>query len=141
MSKADTQPHEGVYVRIGPSKIHGVGVIAIVPIKKGTDLFPHDQSELTWIKVDDLPAMHPSHRRLYDDFCVRKGDTYGCPSSFSELTASWYLNHSDSPNVECGSEYRFFALRDISEGEELTVDYRTYSEGAVPGSHSGEPRD
>jgi SET domain-containing protein len=133
MSKEQTLPHHGVYVRIGRSKIHGVGLIAIVPIKKGTDLFPNDQSELTWIKADSLPEMYPSHRKLYNDFCIRKGDSYGCPPNLNDLTVSWYLNHSDKPNVVCDSEYRFFALRDIREGEELTVDYRTYTDSAIPG--------
>lgn len=136
MSKVTPLPHHSVYVRIGQSKIHGVGLIAIVRIKKDTDLFPNDQSELTWIKVDNLQKMRPAYRKLYDDFCVRKGDAYGCPHNFNELTVSWYLNHSELPNVRCDSKYHFFAIRDIQVGEELTVDYRTYSEGFIPGTHT-----
>jgi SET domain-containing protein len=129
MSKNKKLPHEGLHARIGRSKIHGVGVIAIVPIAKGTDLFPTDHDELTWVDETDLPDA-PALRRFYDDFCIRKGSAYGCPRSFNELTAAWYLNHSDSPNVKCDANYRFFALRDIKEGEELTVDYSTYSENS-----------
>jgi SET domain-containing protein len=139
MTDSKPLPHRGVYVRIGRSKIHGVGLIAIVPIAKGTDLFPSDHSELTWIKVDDLPVMSPVHRQLYEDFCIRRSDSYGCPSNFNDLTVSWYLNHSETPNVECDQEYRFFALRNIREGEELTVDYRTFSEGAIPGRAASKP--
>ena len=128
MSESKPLPHEGVYVRIAPSRIHGVGLIAIVSIPKGTDLFPTDNAELTWIQVDDLPSMPLAQRQLYDDFCIRRGNTYGCPRNFNDLTMSWYLNHSNAPNVCCDSEYRFFALRDIRVGEELTVDYRTFSD-------------
>ena len=44
------------------------------------------------------------------------------------LTTSWYLNHSDEPNVAADEHYLFYALRDIKAEEELTVDYHTYSD-------------
>ena len=37
--KLGYEPHEGVYARIGPSDIHGVGVLAIRAIPAGTLLF------------------------------------------------------------------------------------------------------
>ena len=129
MSKKKRLQHEGVYARIGRSRIHGVGVIAIAPIAKDTDLFPTDQSDLTWVDKADLPDA-PALRKFYDDFSIRKGNAYGCPRNFNELTPAWYLNHSDLPNVRCDANYRFFALRDIEEGEELTVDYTTYSDSS-----------
>jgi SET domain-containing protein len=135
MTKKQRLPHEGVYARIGRSKIHGVGVIAIAPIAKGTDLFPTDKSDVKWVEEADLPES-PALRKFYHDFCIHNGRTYGCPRSFNELTAAWYLNHSDQPNVRCDTKYRFFALRDIREGEELTVDYRTYSDDSFLNSEN-----
>jgi SET domain-containing protein len=45
------------------------------------------------------------------------------------LTVGWYLNQSkENPNVLCTDDYDFIALRDIKKGEELAVDYSTYSE-------------
>jgi SET domain-containing protein len=45
---------------------------------------------------------------------------------------SWYLNEprkGTQPNVLCDPEtYDFFAMRDIKPGEELTVNYATYSD-------------
>ena len=129
-----TMPHEGVYARIRPSKIHGVGVFAIRDIPKGTKIFPEDDTELTWmkrsaLKLDELPK---EIRLLYDQFCLikDKGETYGCPKSFNLMTVAWYLNHSKIPNVGCGKDYIFFALRDIREEEELTADYHCYNEFA-----------
>ena len=127
MSEKRRLPHDEVYARIGRSNIHGVGVIAITRIAKGTDLFPTDLGDLTWVDKAELPDS-AALRRLYDDFCIRKGSAYGCPRSLNELTVAWYLNHSDLPNVRCDATYRFFALRDIEDGEELTVDYTTYSD-------------
>jgi SET domain-containing protein len=127
-------PHDGVYARIMPSKIRGVGVFAIRNIPKGAKLFEPDDGELVWmkksaLKLDELPL---GIRQLYDDFCPikDKGETYGCPRNFNSITIAWYVNHSETPNVGCDEDYTFFALRDILSGEELTADYRTYNEFA-----------
>jgi len=129
-------PHEEVYARIGRSKIHGVGVLAIRDIPKGTKIFPDDDSELIWkkksaLKLNELPE---EIGRLYNQFCLikDKGETYGSPKSFNLMTVAWYLNHSKTPNVGCDKDYTFFALRDIKKGEELTADYHTYNEFANP---------
>ena len=37
-----------------------------------------------------------------------------------------YLNHSTTPSLRTKDGYHFTSLRKICEGEELTVDYRTY---------------
>ena len=130
--KRNMMPHDGVYARIAPSKIHGVGVIAIRNIPKGTKIFPEDDSELIWkkrsaLKLDKLPL---EFKQLYNQFCLikDKGETYGCPKSFNLMTVAWYLNHSKNPNVGCDEDYTFFALKDIEKGEELAADYHTYNE-------------
>lgn len=123
-------PHDGVYTRISPSNIHGVGVFAICKIPKGTNIFHGDDTEMVWIKMPDLKTLPLEIKKLYEDFAVirKNGTEYGCPKNFNMLTVGWYLNHSKKPNVRCGKNYEFFALRDIKPGEELTVDYKTYSE-------------
>ena len=73
-------------------------------------------------------------KKLYVDFCIKKGTKYGCPRNFNQLTTAWYLNHSNSPNVVSGDKnYNFFAKRNINKGEELTADYSTYSEDFASG--------
>ena len=47
-------PHDGVWARIGVSKIHGVGAIAIRDIPRGTNVFPNDQREIMWIAADAI---------------------------------------------------------------------------------------
>ena len=69
-----------------------------------------------------------TYKALYYEFAIIKGAKYGAPESFNELTISWYVNHSENPDLAADSKYRFYALRDIAAGEELTADYRTYSE-------------
>jgi hypothetical protein len=75
-----------------------------------------------------LPKRPKEILRLYEDFAVIKDNRYGCPPTFNRLTMSWYINHSENPNVYCDENYNFFALRDIKPGEELTADYSTYND-------------
>lgn len=121
-------PHVGVYARLQASKIHGIGVFAIRNIPKGTYVFPQDDEELVWINKRELVGLSAELRKLYDDFCVIKGDLYGCPSDFNKLTPTWYFNESQTPNVASDKEFRFFATRLVKKGEELTVDYDSYSD-------------
>ncbi len=121
-------PHDKVFTRLAPSKIHGVGVFAIKNIKKGTYIFYGDDEDLVWIKKSRLNHLPKEIKKLYKDFCVKKGSSYGCPKNFNQLTVAWYLNYSQEPNVAADKNLLFFAIRDIKKGEELTTDYSTYSD-------------
>lgn len=122
-------PHDGVYTRIAPSKIHGVGVFTIRDIPKGTSIFGNDDGEMVWIDESEIKNIDPELKKLYDDFCVIKNGKYGCPKNFNMLTVGWYLNESkENPNVRCAEDYDFVAIRDIKKDEELLIDYSTFSE-------------
>ena len=120
-------PHKNAFVRLKPSPIAGVGVFAIQHIPKETSIFPGEDEEILWTSKDKLPKTGAA-RKVYDDFCIIKSGRYGSPTSFNRLTISWFLNDSKRPNVRCDNNYDFYALRDIRSGEELTVDYSTYSD-------------
>lgn len=121
--------HDQVYTRLMPSPIHGVGVFAICDIPKGTNIFSNDEGEMVWIDKSEIDKIEPDFKKLYEDFCVIKNGKYGCPKNFNSLTVAWYLNESKTnPNVLCDKDYNFITTREIKQGEELTVDYSTYSE-------------
>ncbi|GGA56202.1 hypothetical protein GCM10011507_04380 [Edaphobacter acidisoli] len=131
-AKTDS-PHRGVYVRIKPSSLHkeGVGVFAIRDIPKGTRIFAEENEEVFWLSKELLPK-NPELRRLYDDFAIIKGDRYGCPTSFNRLTPAWFMNDSKKPNTRCDESYDFYAERRIPAGQELTIDYSSFSDEPEP---------
>jgi hypothetical protein len=126
--KSDS-PHRGVYVRIKPSSKHigGVGIVAIKSIPKNTKIFAGENEEMTWIAKRSLPKSG-SLRKLYDDFAVIRDDRYGCPVSFNRLTPAWFMNSSKRPNTRCDENYDFYTTRQIRPGEELTIDYSSFSD-------------
>jgi len=138
IGNAKPMPHDALYTRLKPSPIEGVGVFAVKKIKKGTVLFSGDVDEIRWINAHELPR-NKALREFYDRFAIVKNGKdgkpkrYGCPRNFHRLTMSWYINDprpDEKPNVICDEDYDFRALRDIDEGEELTVDSSTYSDHA-----------
>lgn len=128
--KKEKLPHYKVYTRIAVSNVHdgGVGVLAIADIPKDEYIFFPDNDHVIWVNETELENLPEGIKKLYTDFCVKKGKKYGCPISFNKLTPAWYLNSSQTPNVYCDDDLRFKALRNIKEGEELTADYSKYSE-------------
>jgi SET domain-containing protein len=130
LNHAKHLPHQGVYTRLAPSPLHGVGVFAIRPIKKATQLFGDDDTGLIAVSPSSITRLPHGLKRLYRDFCIiqAKGKSYLCPKNFNLMTVSWYLNHSAQPNVRCDRNFNFYSLRHIKIGEELTVDYDSYNE-------------
>jgi SET domain-containing protein len=121
-----------VYARIGPSRIHGVGVLAIRDIPAGTRVFRGEDERVTWVSRAVVRRLPEPLRRLYEDFGQLWGDRLGVPRTLNMLSVGWYLNHSDRPNVAADDDGRFHALRRIRKGEELTADYRTFADEPLP---------
>lgn len=123
-------PHTSVFCRIGVSKIHGVGLFAIVDIPKSTVIFTGKDDPAESVPKHVVDALPDSQRKLYEDFAVLNDDCYICPPNLNELTVGWFFNHARNPNCGCRKFYRhgldFFTLRDIKVGSELTLDYDGY---------------
>lgn len=112
---------------LGVSPIHGIGVFALTGIPAGTgSLFapPQEWPALPLERLAELPA---HARKLIDTYCLQDEDfAYLPPHGFRVLDMVMYLNHSDTPNlkqVNAGDD--FITLREVAEGEELTLDYGT----------------
>ena len=108
-----------VRFRIGASDIHGVGVIAMRDIKKGTvlemDSIPH-QFDLPFKKFPklerDVQDILLGHFPL-----IVEGSHFMYPVTKFQA----YLNHADKPNYDAIKDK---TLKNIKAGEEITEDYR-----------------
>ena len=128
-----------VNAKISVSQIHGVGVIALRNIKKGCILFQRRNDLLgVWVKESQIPIDILQH---VTSFCPAV-HIYGqrmCfvpKDGFNAKDISFFMNHSLTPNVEeydskridSGDSFtEFRAATNISKGEELTINYNSFS--------------
>lgn len=121
-----------VFVRIGVSKIHGIGVIAIRPIPKGIDPFCERELDLEFIaipdwRIQDNPRIPSGVKELVRDLSsVSEGMRKIPVTGYNSASATFYMNHSAYPNVALDKEGHWVSLRPIRRGEELTIDYDTF---------------
>lgn len=123
---------EDVYVRVGRSKIHGVGLIAVRDIPEGADPFKNLYEPDTIPFTDEeLAGLPPAVRDMVDDYFGKEDGLIYIPvTGMNPLDLLHFINHSDTPNVKTINEgWTFCALREIKAGEELFSDYSTYDEG------------
>jgi SET domain-containing protein len=122
------QLQTSTYVMIKPSPLHGIGVFAIRDIPKGTrDLFSQGVGEWIKLTIAEVEALPKHSKDLVENHCLFDEGYYYVPDyGFKLVDLVIYLNHSETPNVISIDEGEFFeAIRDISAGEELLVDYGT----------------
>jgi uncharacterized protein len=132
MARLPSAPHHGVFARIGPSRLHGVGVIALLDVPAGTLVFSGEDERTVWVRRSHVRRLPPAVRALYEDFGMVDGAWLGVPKSLNRLSVGWYVNHSERPNLVAGDDGRFRTLRRIRAGEELTADYRTFVDEPLP---------
>lgn len=112
---------------LAPSKIHGIGVFATHNIKKGTKLRLFSEEDPRYISIDSPLLNSPLKKKFCETYCVKDADGYYCPLDFGKKEIGWHLNHSKVANAY-HIEYIYYALKDIDEGEEITIDYGTLNE-------------
>ena len=105
-----------------PSPIAGVGVFVTHKIKKGTRLRVFSGEPTRKMKMSEVKK-NPVLAKFVEFFAVVSDGTAYMPPNFSRLDVGWYLNHSDKFNAYHDENYRYYASRDIEEGEELTINY------------------
>jgi SET domain-containing protein len=127
------------YCRIGVSKIHGIGVIAIRNIPKGTNPFViSDKKCLKYncieLTKNDMEKLSPPIRNMIIDFIAsnKKGSFCVPLNGFNSLDISFYMNHSYNNNVNLkrvsGCEFlQFITNRNIYIGDELTINYKDFN--------------
>lgn len=108
---------------------HGIGVFTLHDIRSGAylRLFGDQTRELEnrtrKLSKENVPE-------ALQQYCMDRGESLICPDDFGHMPVGWYLNHSHTPNAVHSGDYRWYALRDIAAGEEITIDYNTLGEPA-----------
>ncbi|MFX1374588.1 MAG: SET domain-containing protein-lysine N-methyltransferase [Promethearchaeota archaeon] len=115
--------HEYIYIKLSSEK-KGRGAFAKQPIKKGTLV------DVAYV----IPIPNKEYKKvcktiLYN-YCYIWEDPAHGPEYKNAITLSisQFINHSYQPNLRYLYDYKnkaieYSAIRDISEGEELTVNY------------------
>ena len=110
-------------LQVRQSGVHGKGVFALVPIKKGELILEYTGEVITWPEAlrrhphDPSQPDHTFYFHLNDELVI-DGNVGG--------NASKWINHSCAPNVEADDEsgqVYLLALRNIKPGDELFFDY------------------
>ncbi len=102
----------------------GVGIFATHDIAAGTKLAINaENGESRVLSCDDVPL-------ALRHFTIEFGDgKCKAPCAFNHLWIVWYLNHSDTPNIELRMpENNYYSLRDIRIDEELFTNYNSFEE-------------
>ncbi len=140
-----------VWSRPKPSTIcDGIGMFAIRDIPKGTSIYDlADRSVYGWITWDEAKTLpkgvlewilesqpHAGSEVCEDSFnwTDKMGPVWMYTMENLNWQTTWFFqNHSTNPNVimETTSNprlFKYYAIRDITEGEELLEDYGDYTD-------------
>lgn len=93
------------------SEVNGFGVFAEEPIEEGAVVIP-----LYGILYRISKAKVK---------CPKYGFQFGDDFELDPVNEATFLNHSCEPNLYVNDDWVLVAMRDISNGEELTMDYGT----------------
>tara|TARA_R100000426_G_C4799012_1_gene101782 strand:+ start:511 stop:894 length:384 start_codon:yes stop_codon:yes gene_type:complete len=124
---------DNIYVRLQPSKIHGVGVFAIKNIPTNFTVF---KSTCSYKKtpIDSLSNLSKAEKDYYFDFFVRENDYIYLPSIPAQtIDISFFMNH-DSINPNVKYDYNldsFITIMPIKTGTELVYDYSSVEDEII----------
>lgn len=110
-------------IEVRASGVHGKGVYATAPIRKGERIVEYTGKRVPWKIAMDQPAVDPDDPYHTFLFSLENGDVIDAGQGGN---AARWINHSCAPNCETTEEGdRIFveAIRAIRPGDELFYDY------------------
>ena len=107
-----------VKCRLKPSPIHGIGLFADEPIRKGKLVWELTPGFDLVLRKKDFKDWPPHLRKFLATYGYRyRKDVYILCSDHAK-----HFNHSDTPNTRMRGPTTY-AAKNIARGEELTCDY------------------
>lgn len=122
--------YENIFFQIGPSKIHGIGLIAIVDIPKNTLVLENSTSENKYINYSELKKRNINIDTIntIKKYFAHDSNGIELPETFNKYNMKLisYINHSTNNNVNhkfTDGSTKYYCNKNIKKGEELTVNY------------------
>jgi len=100
------------FIEIKKSGIEGMGVFALRDFKKGEVVYSFEKGRIA--DAIDTQNISKEESRYLDKIGDNEFEIIEPPAR--------YVNHSCDPNID-EKERAAYALRDIKQGEEITIDY------------------
>jgi SET domain-containing protein len=110
-----------IKTKLGKSDISGIGLFADQFIPQGTIVWKFMPNFDLLLSEDEIQKLSESAQKQFYNYAYldKKYNKYVLCSDDAR-----FFNHSDNPNCDDGTDDVTIALRDINEGEELTIDYK-----------------
>ena len=120
------------FAKLAPSDIHGIGLFAIRNIPFGQKLFEQilDDDDYIFLKKEDLELFDKEVQNMVKSlYILEKNGVWIQKTGLNHLDYSYYINHSDKPNLSyIHSKNYYLPKRDVIKGEELTYNYNEVSD-------------
>lgn len=111
-------------VKLAPSQINGagVGVFALSKIEKEEIVF--DTNTNIFIKWGEINGIDENILKYIQQICHYNDQGFWIDCPVNKINPSYYVNHSEDPNLYHDTETdTFIAIKTIEIGEELTCVY------------------
>jgi hypothetical protein len=116
-----------VPTRLAQSAVHGFGVFAAAPIRKGAPVWRFAPGLDMTFEAGIVETLPPHVRTFFAHYGYLDRNVGRIILCFDDAR---FVNHSDMPNVATDYAQDAYgvdvALRDIAAGEELTMDYANF---------------
>lgn len=112
-----------VKTRIDKSTISGIGLFADQNILKGDTIWKMTNIsvlKITPVEYKSLSTIEQVFIKEKDYYWTDKDNNYMIP-----IDDSRFINHSANPNIVDSDDNTCVASKNIKQGEELTIDYKT----------------
>lgn len=111
---------------LGESRISGIGLFCKTPIKKDVKVWQRNElTGIQWSKEEYAKMKASLPETAFDNigrFVYLNEGTYCL-----DLDDSRFMNHSENPSMGWNDKDKYcYALRDLSAGTELTLNYRDF---------------
>lgn len=113
-----------VRTKLRQSGIHGLGVFADEPIKKGQKIWEMHEEWCSMFTKQEKARLPKIAQDFLDIYAYESSHYLG--KIILGIDNDRFMNHSDAPNTDFSHPTDGFAIKDIAAGEEITCNYKEF---------------